>query len=79
MENHSILIQKIFLATRKIHSEFPELAKYMDEIPEHVFSQPDPKVTNKALEDYLESLKIIAKNYAKEHSSSTNKLDNHDE
>lgn len=72
MVTQNKLYENIFIATRKIQEDFPELAKYIDEIPDHFHSDPDKGVNKQELKDYLESLKDIADNYAKEHDNTDN-------
>ena len=57
---HSIL--KI---TDKIHREFPELVKYITEIPVHMSAEAEGNTKN--LEDYYSSLEEIISKYSKTH------------
>lgn len=67
METQNSLTDTILITTIKIQNEFPELIKYLDEIPEK-FSSIDYKgVNNNDLKEYLDSLKKLLKSYAKEH------------
>lgn len=67
MEHQDDLSRKIFLATEKIQEEFPELIKYLDEIPRNFQSNTNKGVSQKALKDYLDSLNDLLETYAKEH------------
>ena len=57
--------QKIIKITTKIHEEFPELSKFIQEMPEN--NSENDEVTVKSLENYYESLKAMLKKYAKTH------------
>lgn len=62
------LEEGIMILTNKINSEFPELSKYIAEIP--VIETESSGVNNKNLEEYYESLKGIIKKYATTHDES---------
>lgn len=47
----------------EIESKFPELTKYLNEMP----VQQNPKINTKSLQEYADSLAAILKNYAKSH------------
>ncbi|GGX11215.1 hypothetical protein [Aquimarina muelleri] len=63
MESQNDLNETIFLTTSKIQEEFPELTKYLGEIPENSQSNTEKGVNKKALEDYLESLNYLLETY----------------
>jgi hypothetical protein len=67
MESQNDLNDNIRLTTLKIQEEYPELIKYMNEIPRNFLSNVEKGVNNKALKDYLDSLNAILETYAKEH------------
>lgn len=67
MENQKDLNKSIFNATQKIRAEFPELTKYLVEIPSHSTDLNQNGIHLKDLEDYLNSLNELMKNYAEEH------------
>ena len=67
MESQNELNETILLTTLKIQEEFPELTKYLDEIPRNFQSNTEKGVNNKALKDYLDSLIDLLETYAKEH------------
>jgi hypothetical protein len=71
MESQKNLNVEINAVTQKIQNEFPELIKYLDEIPELLLWQTNEGVSNKGLKDYLDSLNDIVETYAKEHESET--------
>ena len=67
MENKNYLSKEIFLTTEKIKIKFPELIKYLDEIPLNFPLNTQKEVSNNALKDYLESLNGLLETYATEH------------
>ena len=67
MQNQDDLNKKIFLTTVKIQEEFPELIKYLNEIPRSFQSNTEKGISHKALKDYLDSLNDLLETYAKEH------------
>jgi hypothetical protein len=67
MKSQKDLNETILLTTLKIQKEFPELIKYLGEIPGNPQSNIEKGVNNKALEDYLDSLNDLLETYAKEH------------
>lgn len=62
------LEQSILSITAKIHNEFPELSKYIIEIP--VANSAEDKINIKNLEDYYHSLEEIVSKYANTHNRS---------
>ncbi|AUC84634.1 hypothetical protein CW731_04670 [Polaribacter sp. ALD11] len=60
------LEQNIISITAKIHNEFPELSKYIIEIPMNDSKEDEVDIKN--LEDYYNSLKEIVSNYANTHN-----------
>lgn len=67
MKSKQHLNQDIFLTTNKIQEEYPELLKYIDEIPEHFLTFSNKGVSKEELRDYLESLDDLLQTYAKVH------------
>ena len=61
------LSENIFIATVKIQKDFPELVKYIDEIPSNLLLNNKKGVSHKALKDYLDSLNNLLETYAKQH------------
>ncbi|TXD48633.1 hypothetical protein [Polaribacter sp. IC073] len=59
------LEKKITSITAKIHSEYPELSKYITEIPVNNLEGNDVNIKN--LQDYYDSLEEILNNYAHTH------------
>ncbi|MFT5215585.1 MAG: hypothetical protein ACI83H_000701 [Glaciecola sp.] len=67
MESQNDLNDNIRLTTLKIQEEYPELIKYMNEVPRKFLSNVEKGINNKELKDYLDSLNDILETYAKEH------------
>lgn len=65
---HKILTE-ISQISREIEEKYPELQKYLDETPPTLSGDDNESGTmnEKALKDYLESLKSIVKKYKEEH------------
>tara|TARA_R110002051_G_scaffold217596_1_gene281633 strand:+ start:1886 stop:2098 length:213 start_codon:yes stop_codon:yes gene_type:complete len=61
------LNEAIFLTTIRIQEEFPELVKYLEELPETIPSTNEQGVSIEDLEAYLESLNNLISTYSKEH------------
>ena len=59
--------QKIINITNKIRQEFPELSKYITEMPVNISENYKEEINVKNLEDYYCSLVEIVNNYAKVH------------
>ncbi len=67
MESQNDLNNNIRLTTLKIQEEYPELIKYMNEIPRNFLSSTEKGVNNKELKGYLDSLNNLLETYSKEH------------
>lgn len=67
MESQKNLNKEILIITVKIITEFPELTKYLNEIPEHFITIGHEGINNKDLKGYLDSLNQLLETYAKEH------------
>ncbi|SOE21339.1 hypothetical protein SAMN06298216_1810 [Spirosomataceae bacterium TFI 002] len=59
--------QEIIKITMKIHEEYPELSKYIKEMPQKEFSDKKEGVNVSMLEEYYNSLKELVKDYSKTH------------
>lgn len=55
--------------SREIEEKYPELQKYLEETPQTLSDEDNKvgKMDEKALTDYLESLKEIVKKYKEDH------------
>jgi hypothetical protein len=60
------IIAEISQTTREIEEKYPELQKYLTELPITLLYNEN-MVDDKALNEYLENLKSIVKNYKSEH------------
>ena len=59
---------KILEIIMVIKDKYPELLKYLDEMPMTVPTEKDPEITLKNLNIYYDSLKAILIKYKLEHS-----------
>ena len=66
MESKNNLNDDIRLTTLKIQ-DYPELIKYINEIPSDLLSELEKGVNNKTLKGYLDSLNTLIETYAKAH------------
>jgi hypothetical protein len=57
------LNSKILEVTMKIKDHYPELSKYLDEMPVTVPSEKDPEITLNQLKTYYESLNSLLNKY----------------
>lgn len=69
MKTRAELEKDIAEITSKIHNDYPELSKYMGEMPQNLTANDDNNPDLKKLQDYYNSLKNIVQNYAKTHDS----------
>jgi hypothetical protein len=68
MKTQEELDSAILARTIEIKEKFPELAKYIQEMPITIPNKENPNVDLKALEDYLNSLNLLVEDYEKTHS-----------
>lgn len=61
---------KIFAVINKINNKYPELIKYINEIPTFERNSETPDITIKQLNGYYESLCTILMKYGAEHGKS---------
>ncbi len=57
--------------TMEIKKQFPELSKYLMEMPVTIPNVENPEINRKALQDYYDSLKILLKDYIENHNKTT--------
>jgi sugar-specific transcriptional regulator TrmB len=69
MKTEIELEEAILAVLKKIRAEFPELIKYINEIPFGISSSSNPLITTNELEAYLNSLHEIYAAYSNAHSS----------
>lgn len=70
MKTKRELNQAILAITQEMRQKFPELCKYLDEMPEISSGNDDHEINNDNLKDYRDSLEELLKNYADEHKRS---------
>lgn len=58
----------ILKTTMVIQQSFPELSKYLVEMPVTIPDEADPEITVQSLKDYDESLNTFLTKYSKIHS-----------
>lgn len=63
MESEKELNEKIMAITMKIHKEYPELSKYLNELPVTIPIENNPEINNRVLTDYYESLVKLLSTY----------------
>jgi hypothetical protein len=68
MKSEKELNEKILKTTLLIKTEYPELSKYLLEMPETIPDVKKPEMNKKVLKEYLNSLKEILDKYAPNHN-----------
>lgn len=68
MKTEKELNAAILDITLKIKGQFPELSKYILEMPDTIPNMENPEMNRKVLQDYYESLEIMLKDYAENHN-----------
>lgn len=69
MRTEAELNNKILSISMVIRDEYPELMKFLNEMPITIPDENKPKINTKVLEDYLNSLQEMLKKYAPNHKS----------
>lgn len=67
MEELKIINAKILDITLKIQKKYPELTKYIEEIPVTIPTEKKPEINLEVLTDYYQSLVEVLKDYQLEH------------
>lgn len=67
MKTEKELNDAILKITLKIQNDYPELSKYLSEIPVTIPNISNPEINNKALTNYYESLENIVEKYIPNH------------
>ena len=67
MKNEMELNKDILRITLLIQEQFPELSKYIVEMPVTIPNTNDPEINLKALNDYYDSLSVLLTEYADKH------------
>ncbi|MBC7845139.1 MAG: hypothetical protein H7Y10_01445 [Flavobacterium sp.] len=65
MKTEKELDAAIVQITMKIKDQYPELSKYIIEMPETIPNVESPEINRKALQDYYDSLDFLLKDYIK--------------
>ena len=68
MKTEKQLDQQILNITMMIQTNFPELSKYIPEMPVKISYATSAKINIKNLQDYYNSLKELVNKYAEEHN-----------
>ena len=67
MKSKKELTENISKLTTTIHLEFPELMKYLNEMPETIPYVAHPEISAKILQDYFNTLENLLLEYAPNH------------
>jgi hypothetical protein len=67
MKNEEQWNKAILDITLKISTEFPELSKYISEMPITIPNEENPEINIKNLQDYYNSLETLLKKYTRSH------------
>lgn len=71
MKTPKELNSDILEITLKIKEQFPELSKYILEMPVTIPNMENPDIARKTLQDYYDSLDILLKDYIANHNKAT--------
>ncbi len=71
MKTEKKINREILKITMKIKEQFPELSKYILEMPVTIPNVENPEMSHKALQDYYDSLEVLLKDYAENHKMAT--------
>lgn len=71
MKTDKKINKKIMEITLEIKDKFPELSKYILEMPVTIPIVESPEINHKSLQDYYDSLKILLKNYIENQNLTT--------
>ena len=72
MKTEKELNDAILKITLKIKNDYPELSKYLSEIPVNIPNISNPEINNKVLTNYYESLENIVEKYIPNHIDNSN-------
>jgi hypothetical protein len=67
MKTGQELYAAILKITLKVKLQFPELSKYILEMPETIPNVETPKINHKVLQEYYDSLCFLLKDYLNNH------------
>lgn len=74
MKTEAELNENILKITLTIRNEFPELMKFLNEMPDTIPDEKSPEINNKILQDYYDSLLDLLRKYAPNHQSAIKKI-----
>jgi hypothetical protein len=63
MKTETQIEDAILKITMKIKTDYPELSKYLDEMPTTIPDVKNPEINIKILQDYYNSLESLLKKY----------------
>jgi hypothetical protein len=72
MKTETELNENILKITMTIRNEFPELMKFLNEMPVTIPNEVSPEINIKILQDYYDSLVALLRKYAPNHSDLIN-------
>jgi hypothetical protein len=72
MKNEAQLNAEILKITLLMQKEYPELTKYISEMPVTIPNVESPEINNKILKEYYDSVEAIMKKYAQNHVEKDN-------
>ncbi|MFY7964708.1 MAG: hypothetical protein ACOVO1_07410 [Chitinophagaceae bacterium] len=73
MQNNQDVNDSIIKTTTEIGDKFPELSKFIDEMPLLIPDESSPEINSEVLEDYQLSLKSLLTKYSASHLKTKNK------
>ena len=73
MKTENEISNAILKTTMEIQQKFPELSKYLTEMPVTIPDAVDPEITTGNLEEYSESLNTLVTKYSNNHQENKNK------
>ncbi|MBC5833818.1 hypothetical protein G6N05_02870 [Flavobacterium sp. F372] len=74
MKTEAELNENIVKMTMTIRNEFPELMKFLGEMPQTIPDKKNPEINIKILQDYYDSLEDLLRKYAPNHNGFINKF-----
>ncbi len=74
MKTEAELNKNIVKMTMTIRNEFPELMKFLGEMPQTIPNKESPEINIKILQDYYDSLEDLLRKYAPNHNGFINKF-----
>lgn len=67
MKTEKKINNAILKITMKIREQFPELSKYILEMPVTIPNIENPEMNSKVLQDYYDTLKVLLQDYTVNH------------